>query len=62
MWKIKYRVLKKYIFNTLVTFVLLYGVEVWGGNLPKSTRKEKNNFKSSFLRSQETNIIYPHTS
>ena len=31
---IKCWVLKKYIFDTLVTPVLFYGVEVWGGNVP----------------------------
>ena len=29
---IKYWVLKKYLFDTLVTPVLLYGLEVWGGS------------------------------
>ena len=32
-------VLKKYIFDTLVTLVL-YGVKVLGGRIPKSTWKE----------------------
>ena len=36
---IKCWVLKKYLFYTLVTPVLLYGVEVWGGSIPKSTWK-----------------------
>ena len=37
---IKCSVLKKYLFDTLVTPVLLYGVELWGGTIPKSTWKE----------------------
>ena len=31
------RVLEKYLFDTLVTPILLYGVEVWGGSIPEST-------------------------
>ena len=36
-------------FNTLVTLVLLYGVEVWGGSIPKSTWKEFENVQKHFL-------------
>ena len=49
---IKCWVLKKYLFDTLVTPVLLYGVEVWGGGIPKSTWKafenvQKHSYKVS---------------
>ena len=46
---IKCWVLKKYLFNTLVTPVLLYGVEVWGGSIPKSTWKAFENVQKHFL-------------
>ena len=46
---IKCSVLKKYLFDTLVTPVLLYGVEVWGGSIPKSTWKEFENVQKHFL-------------
>ena len=45
---IKCWVLKKYLFDT-VTPVLLYGVEVWGGNIPKFTWKEFENVRKHFL-------------
>ena len=38
--EIKCCVLKKYLFNTLMTLMLLYDVEVWGDNIHKSTWKE----------------------
>ena len=40
---IKCWVLKKYLFDTLVTLVLLYRVEVWGGSIPKSMWKAFEN-------------------
>ena len=46
---IKCWVLKKYLFDTLVTPVLLYGVEVWGGSIPKSTWKAFENVQKHFL-------------
>ena len=46
---IKCWVLKKYLFDTSVTLVLLYGVEVWGGGIPKSTWKEFENVQKHFL-------------
>ena len=46
---IKCWVLKKYLFDTLVTPVLLYRVEVWGGNIPKSTWKEFENVQKYFI-------------
>ena len=36
-------------FDTLVTPVLLYRVEVWGGSIPKSTWKEFENVQKHFL-------------
>ena len=42
-------VLKKYLFDTLVTPVLLYGMEVWGGSIPKSTLKEFEDVQKHFL-------------
>ena len=36
------------LFDTLVTLVLLYGVEVWGGSIPKSTWKEFENVQKLF--------------
>ena len=42
-------VLKKYIFNTLVTPMLLNGVKVWCGSIPKSTWKEFENVQIHFL-------------
>ena len=41
--EIKCWALKKYIFDTLVTLVLLYGVDVWGDIIIKYTRKEFQN-------------------
>ncbi|MCO5570377.1 hypothetical protein L7F22_024097 [Adiantum nelumboides] len=41
--------LKKYLFDILVTPVLLYGVEVWGGSISKSTWKEFENVQKRFL-------------
>ena len=46
---IKCWVLKKHLFDTLVTPVLLYGVKVWGGSIPKSTWKEFENVQKHFL-------------
>ena len=46
---IKCWVLKKYLFDTLVTSVLLYGVEVWGGSIPKSMWKAFENVQKHFL-------------
>ena len=46
---IKCCVLKKYLFDTLVTLVLLYGVEVWGDSIPKSMWKEFENVQKQFL-------------
>ena len=46
---IKCWVLKKYLFDTLVTPVLLYGVEVWGGSIPNSTWKEFEHVQIHFL-------------
>ena len=40
---IKCWILKKYLFDTLVTPMLLYGWEVWGGSILKSTWKEFEN-------------------
>ena len=48
---IKCWVLKKYLFDILVTPVLLYGVEVWGSSIPKSTWKEFENLQKHFLQS-----------
>ncbi|RYA37889.1 hypothetical protein DD603_24155, partial [Enterobacter cloacae complex sp. 2DZ2F2B] len=47
--EIKCWALKKYLFDTLVTPVLLYGVEVWGGSIGKSTWKEFENVQKRFL-------------
>ncbi|MCO5550705.1 hypothetical protein L7F22_004195 [Adiantum nelumboides] len=47
--EIKCWALKKYLFDTLVTPVLLYGVEVWGGSISKSTWKEFENVQKRFL-------------
>ena len=46
---IKCWILKKYHFDTLVTPVLLYGVEVWGSSIPKSTWKAFENVQKHFL-------------
>ncbi|MCO5587893.1 hypothetical protein L7F22_041845 [Adiantum nelumboides] len=46
---IKCWVLKKYLFDALVTPVLLYGIEVWGGSISKSTWKEFENVQKRFL-------------
>ena len=42
-------VVKKYLFDNLVTLVLLYGVEVWGGSILKSTWKDFENVQTNFL-------------
>ena len=47
--EIKCWALKKYLFDTLVTPVLLYGVEVWGGSISKSTWKDFENVQKRFL-------------
>ncbi|MCO5583232.1 hypothetical protein L7F22_037140 [Adiantum nelumboides] len=47
--EIKCWALKKYLFDTLVLPVLLYGVEVWGGSISKSTWKEFENVQKRFL-------------
>ena len=41
--------LKKYLFDTLVTPVLLYGVEIWGGSISMSTWKEFESVQKGFL-------------
>ena len=46
---IKCWVLKKYLFDTLVTPVLLYGVEVWGGSISNSSWKEFEAIQKRFL-------------
>ncbi|RYA84422.1 hypothetical protein DD594_26220 [Enterobacter cloacae complex sp. 4DZ1-17B1] len=46
---IKCWVLNKYLFDALVTPVLLYGVEVWGRSISKSTWKELENVQKRFL-------------
>ena len=46
--EIKCWALKKYLFDTLVTPVLLYGVEVWGGSIAMSTWKEFESFQKHF--------------
>lgn len=46
---IKCLALKKYLFDTLVTPVLLYGVEVWGGSISKTTWREFENVQKRFL-------------
>ena len=46
---IKCWVLKKYLFDTWMTPVLLYGMEVWGGSIPKSTLKEFEDVQKHFL-------------
>ena len=46
---IKCWVLKKYLFDTLVTPVLLYGVEVWGGSISNSSWKEFEAVQKRFL-------------
>lgn len=43
--------LKKYLFDTLVTPVLLYGVEVWGGSLSKASWNEVEKIQKRFLTS-----------
>ena len=48
---VKCWVLKKYLFDTLVTQVLLYGVKVWGESISKSTWKEFENVQKCFLTS-----------
>ena len=40
---------KKYLFDALVTPVLLYEVEVWGGSISKSTWKEFEKLQKRFL-------------
>ncbi|MCO5605801.1 hypothetical protein L7F22_059985 [Adiantum nelumboides] len=47
--EIKCWALNKYLFDTLVTSVLLYGVEIWGGSISKSTWKEFENVQKRFL-------------
>ena len=47
--EIKCWALKKYLFDALVTPVLLYGVEVWGGSISKSTWKEFEKLQKRFL-------------
>ena len=50
--------LKKYLFDTLVTPVILYGVEVWGGSLSKDRwndiKKIQKLFLTNFLAIQRT--------
>ena len=47
--KIKCWTLKKYLFDTLVTPVLLYGVKVWGCRIATSTWKEFESVQKCFL-------------
>ena len=42
-------VLKKYLFDTFMTKVILYGVEVRGGSIPTSRWKEFENVQKHFL-------------
>ena len=46
---IKCWVLKQYLFDTLVTPMLLHWVEEWGGSIPKFTWKEFENVQKHFL-------------
>ncbi|MCO5599235.1 hypothetical protein L7F22_053336 [Adiantum nelumboides] len=55
--EIKCSALNKYLFDTLVTSVLLYEVEVWGGSISKSTWKEFENVQKRFL----TNVFQVKT-
>ncbi|MCO5599234.1 hypothetical protein L7F22_053335 [Adiantum nelumboides] len=55
--EIKCSALNKYLFDTLVTSVLLYGVEVWRGSISKSTWKEFENVQKRFL----TNVFQVKT-
>ena len=55
--EIKCWALKKYLFDTLVTPVLLYGVEVWGGSIAKSTWQEFENAQKHCL----TNVFQVKT-
>ena len=41
--------LKKYLFDTLVTSVILYGVEVWGGSLSKDIWNDIEKIQKLFL-------------
>ena len=41
--------LKKYLFDTLVTPVILYGVEVWGGSLSKDRWNDIEKIQKLFL-------------
>ena len=61
MREIKHWVLEKYIFDTLVTLVLLYGVEVWEGNIPKSTWKEFENVQTHFHTKLQVKKQRPYT-
>ena len=49
--EIKCWILKKYLFDTSITQVFCYGVEVKGGSIHKSTWKE---FPMKFLLNQAT--------
>ena len=52
---IKCWVLKKYLIETLVTSKLLYGMEVWGHNIPEPAWKV---FSYNVSPNQETNTIH----
>ena len=41
--------LKKYLFDTLVTLVIMYGVEVWGGSLSKDRWNDIEKIQKLFL-------------
>ena len=58
---VKCWMLKKYLFDTLVLPVLLYGAEVWDGSISISTWKKFEWYSKMFLNkifpSQETNTL-----
>ena len=49
--------LKKYLFDTLVMHVLLYGVEVWGGSISTSTWKEFEGIQNTIPHSSKFPLL-----